>query len=238
MLRRVVIYPFWSNRVIKKIKFFLIWLSVERLQKNFVYTHCLQKNNVYIWQTPRSQTMAKSIKRDGKVYWIAEDGKEYADRRKKTARNAQLRKERRNQRRDGSKIAASGKSKVKQKRLALFKDYFGIEDGQKKYRSGMVISLRLNPSELEPVVRFAHRMKKKSLGEAVKFAIRKQFYGKRDIKRIDSVSTEAKTIEKANEIIELNKKLLIENNEYEKIIRKLIEMHDQFSIDRELHKDE
>ncbi len=188
--------------------------------------------------------MAKTIKRNGKTYYISRDGREYASEKSRTARNAQLKNERqlrkewKNQRRDGSKIAASGKSKAKQKRLALFKDYFGSAKGQKKYVSGSVISLRLNPSELEPVVRFAHRMKKKSLGEAVKFAIMKQFYGKRDIKRIDSVSTEARTIEKANEIIEMNKKLLIENNEYEKIIRKLIEMHDQFSIDRELHKDE
>ena len=219
--------------IVYKKKMFTYENPFQETMARPVYT--INRNGEQFWVSKDGKEYPQKIERNGKTLWLSYEGEEYATKKERKARNEQLRRERRKK---PSEIVASGKSKAKQKRLELFKDYFGFDDGQKKYVSGMVISLRLNPSELEPVVRFAHRMKKKSLGEAVKFAIRKQFYGKRDIKRIDSVSTEAKTIEKANKIIELNKKLLIENNEYEKIIRKLIEMHDQFSIDRELHKDE
>ena len=125
------------------------------------------------------------------------------------------------------------KERGKNKRLDLFVDFYGVKAGKKRLKEGAVVAIRLNPSLLEPLVRFARKQKGLSLGECVKLAIRKQFSGKRDERRLQELTSHVTTIERANEIIEENHRLLVINKEYEKLLTSIVEKYDQFVVNKE-----
>ena len=119
------------------------------------------------------------------------------------------------------------------KELKVFKKFFGTELGTKRAKEGMVVSLRLNPGELYPLIRFAYKQQNMSLGDVVKLALRKQFSGKRDERRLQELTSHVTTIGRANDVIEENQRLLVINKEYEKLLTSIVEKYDQFVVNKE-----